>query len=142
MSECSHEKDAMMREAAFSRVEALMKMQDYLTSEDIRRGFEYESKRIGLIHPQRGIWKPKEMRYVLSVTTSFAGTAKSRYDDQEVVIERLEQFLEGNEKIKYAFRGKDPEGFDNKWLRYAQEEKVQLIYFRGIAPREFIAKTF
>ena len=140
MSECSKEKDAGMRQAAFAQVKALMSMQGYLSKEDIHGGFEFENKRIRLVDIRKGIWKPKEMRYVLSIRTSLARSGKeSQYGDQEVSLERLEQFLKGEESIEYSFQGKDPMAYTNQWLRFAYEEGVPLIYFLGLAPNRTFA---
>jgi hypothetical protein len=44
-------------------------------------GLIFEGKRIPLINPQREIFKPQQMRYLLSIKTVFPG-GKVWYDDQ------------------------------------------------------------
>lgn len=72
-----------------------------LTSEDLRAGFAIGGARIPLINPQRGIFKPKEKRFLLSVRTVFpASGRKVWYDDQREVHQQIER---GEELVDYAF---------------------------------------
>jgi hypothetical protein len=38
---------------------------------DLARGFDFDGRRVPLINPQRGIFKPREMAWLLSVKTVF-----------------------------------------------------------------------
>jgi len=40
---------------------------------DLASGFQFEGVRIPLINPQRGIFKPTQMKYLLSIKTVFQG---------------------------------------------------------------------
>lgn len=40
-----------------------------LTSDDLRAGVEVDGERIPLVNPQRGIFKPRQMRWLLSIRT-------------------------------------------------------------------------
>jgi putative restriction endonuclease len=85
-----------------------------------------------VINPQRGIFKPQQMRYLLSIRTVFPKPGgKVWYDDQRDV---HRQIFEGEETIDYAFMGQNPDTADNRWLREALEHQVPIIYFLGIAP--------
>jgi hypothetical protein len=42
---------------------------DALTSEHLAAGFEHQGVRYPLVNPRRGIFKPKEMRFLLSIRT-------------------------------------------------------------------------
>jgi len=108
-----------------------------LTSDDLRQGFLVAGERVPLINPQRGIFKPQRMRYLLSVRTVYpkAG-AKVWYDDQREVHAQIQQ---GDEVIDYAFMGTDPEAADNRWLREARDAQVPILYFLGIAPGRYTA---
>ncbi|HRQ64514.1 MAG TPA: hypothetical protein PKZ76_06605 [Xanthomonadaceae bacterium] len=77
MSSTVDELDQGMRLAAFSHVRRLNIARDPLTSADLRAGFMFEGSRYPLINPQRGIFKPQKMRYLLSTRTVFPrpGTA-------------------------------------------------------------------
>jgi putative restriction endonuclease len=110
-------------------------MHDYLTAADLKPGFIFNGERIPLINPQRGIFKPQEMRFLLSIKTVFPKPGgKVWYDDQRQV---HRQIFEGEETVDYAFMGQDPEAADNRWLREAFENQVPVIYFLGIAPGHY-----
>ena len=124
--------DSRIREAAFESVRRLVEVRGELSSADLKVGFEFFGQRIPLVNPQRGIFKPQRMRYLLSIRTVFprAG-AKIWYDDQREV---HRQIYQGDELIDYAFMGTDPNSADNRWLRAAMEMRVPIIYFLGVAP--------
>lgn len=129
--------DRRMREAAFQHVRLLSATRDHLTSDELAKGFIFEGARIPLVNPQRGIFKPRQMRYLLSIRTVFPRPgAKVWYDDQRHVHSQL---YESKDFVDYAFMGTDPEAADNRWLREAFENRVPIIYFIGIAPGRFTA---
>jgi putative restriction endonuclease len=108
---------------------------DVVTADDLRSGFIVDGQRIPLINPQRGIFKPSTMRYLLSIRTVFPVSGrKVWYDDQRRV---YEQIARGDELIDYAFMGTDAEAADNRWLREAMEAQVPIIYFLGVAPQRY-----
>ena len=126
------DRDRLMRMAAFGHVRRLGEIHDHLTATELKPGFIFEGERIPLINPQRGIFKPQQMRFLLSIKTVFPKPGgKVWYDDQRDV---HRQIFEGDETIDYAFMGQDPEAADNRWLREAFENQVPIIYFLGIAP--------
>jgi putative restriction endonuclease len=97
----------------------------------------FGGERVPLVNPQRGIFKPQQMRFLLSIKTVFPKPGgKVWYDDQREV---HRQIFEGDETIEYAFMGQDPEAADNQWLREAFESAVPVIYFLGIAPGRYQA---
>jgi putative restriction endonuclease len=131
------DRDTLMRMAAFEHVRRLGEVHDHLTASDLSPGFVFDSERIPLINPQRGIFKPQQMRFLLSIKTVFPRPgSKVWYDDQRDV---HEQIFAGDETIEYAFMGKDPNAADNRWLRDAFEHRVPIIYFLGIAPGRYQA---
>lgn len=106
-----------------------------LSSEDLKAGFTFEGKRLPLINPQRGIFKPTSVRYLLSVRTVFPTSGRRIwYDDQLRVHDQIER---GDELIDYAFMGTDSEAADNRWLREAYEVGIPLLYFLGVAPQRY-----
>lgn len=132
-----NDQDSQMRMAAFDRVRELQEIHDYLTANELSPGFTFEGKRIPLVNPQRGIFKPRQMQFLLSIRTVFpAPGGRIWYDDQREV---HRQIYEGDETVDYAFMGKNPEAADNRWLREAFENKVPVIYFLGVAPRRYQA---
>jgi len=99
--------------------------------------FVFQGERVPLINPQRGIFKPQQMRFLLSIKTVFPKPGgKVWYDDQREV---HRQIFEGDETIDYAFMGNDPDAADNRSLREAFENRIPIIYFLGIAPGRYQA---
>ncbi len=124
--------DQTLRLAAFDAVRRLTQIRGDLTSNDLRGGFEFQGERIPLINPQRGIFKPKQMQFLLSIRTVFPRSgARVWYDDQRDV---HRQIYEGDDAVDYAFMGNNPDAADNRWLREAMENRVPVIYFLGVAP--------
>ncbi len=130
-------KDTSMRMAAFEHVRRLNEVHDHLTAAELKPGFVFDGERIPLINPQRGIFRPQQMRFLLSIKTVFPKPgSKVWYDDQREV---HRQIFESDETIDYAFMGQDPAAADNRWLRDAFENQVPIIYFLGIAPGRYQA---
>ena len=126
-----------MRAAAFGQIRRLLAVQDQLTSPDLAAGFQFAGKRLPLINPQRGIFKPRQMDALLSIRTVFPKSGKKVwYDDQRNV---HQQIYGGDETVDYSFMGTDPEAADNRWLREAMERQVPIIYFLGVSPGRYQA---
>jgi putative restriction endonuclease len=124
--------DHALRLAAFREVRRLADLNGDLTSRDLRAGFRFEGERVPLINPQRGIFKPTQMQFLLSIRTVYPRPgARVWYDDQRHV---HRQIYEGDEAVDYAFMGEDAAAAENRWLREAMENGVAFIYFLGIAP--------
>lgn len=129
--------DALLRLAAFEHVRKLGEIHDHLTANELKPGFVFQGQRTPLINPQRGIFKPQQMRFLLSIKTVFPKPgAKVWYDDQREV---HRQIFEGDEMVDYAFMGQNPDAADNRWLREAFENRIPIIYFLGIAPGRYQA---
>src|SRR3970040_3156767 len=100
------DRDQQLRLAAFNAVKALTTVRGELSSNDLKAGFEFDGKRVPLVNPQRGIFKPQQMRYLLSIRTVFPRSgARVWYDDQRQV---HRQIYEGDEAVDYAFMGETP----------------------------------
>jgi putative restriction endonuclease len=124
--------DSALRNAAFREVRRLADVNGDLTGKDLRAGFSLDGQRIPLINPQRGIFKPTQMRHLLSIRTVFPRPgARVWYDDQRQV---HKQIYQGEEAVDYAFMGQKADAAENRWLREAMENAVPFIYFLGIAP--------
>ena len=123
--------------AAFDHVRRLSEAHGLLTRNLLSKGFDFEGERFPLVNPQRGIFKPRQMRYLLSITTVYPTTGgRVWYEDQRQV---HRQIFEGEETVDYAFMGKDPEAADNRWLRDAFENQIPVIYFLGVSPGRYQA---
>ena len=131
------EQDEAIRQAAFEHVQRLSETHSYLTAAELKPGFAFRGERIPLVNPQRGIFKPRQMKYLLSIRTVFPRPgSRVWYDDQRQV---HRQIFDETEAIDYAFMGSDPEAADNQWLREVMERQVPIIYFLGIAPGRYNA---
>ncbi|MXZ74219.1 MAG: HNH endonuclease [Gemmatimonadetes bacterium] len=129
------DRDTRMRMAAFDHVRRLSETHGHLTRNELAPGFMYEGNRIPLVNPQRGIFKPRQMPYLLSIRTVFPRPgARVWYDDQRQV---HHQIFEGEETVDYAFMGQDPEAADNQWLKEAWEKQIPVIYFLGVSPGRY-----
>jgi putative restriction endonuclease len=127
----------LLRLAAFEHVRRLVEVHDHLTAKELKPGFAFAGERIPFINPQRGIFKPQQMRFLLSIKTVFPRPGgRVWYDDQREV---HRQIFECDETIEYAFMGQDPDAADNRWLREAFENQIPIIYFLGIAPGRYEA---
>lgn len=129
--------DTVMRIAAFEHVRRLGDIHGHLTANELTPGFVFNGERIPLINPRRGIFKPQQMRFLLSIKTVFPKSGcRVWYDDQREV---HRQIYEGDEMVDYAFMGQDPGAADNRWLREAYESQIPIIYFLGVAPGRYQA---
>jgi len=129
--------DPLLRLAAFREVRRLADANGDLTSRDLRAGFSFEGARIPLINPQRGIFKPTQMRFLLSIRTVFPRPgARVWYDDQRQL---HRQIYEGDEAVDYAFMGGSADAAENRWLREAMQDAVPIIYFLGTSPAVYKA---
>lgn len=129
--------DTLIRAAAFKKVQDLQQNHLFLTPDEIRPGFDFNGQRVPLVNPQRGIFKPQRMKFLLSVKTVIPRSgSKIWYDDQ---VHAHRQIFDGEELIEYSFQGEDPEAADNRWLREAYENRVPIIYFLGVAPGRYEA---
>jgi putative restriction endonuclease len=129
--------DIPYRNAAFARLRELQAIRPYLTRDDLAPGFTVDGNRVPFWNPQRGIFKPRQMQYLLSIKTVFPRPGnRIWYDDQTKV---HAQIFESFETVDYSFMGTNPDAADNRWLREAYEQRVPIIYFLGIAPGRYQA---
>jgi putative restriction endonuclease len=129
--------DLLIRSAAFEKVRRLVQTHVHLSAHLLKPGFEFNGGRIPLVNPQRGIFKPQQMRFLLSIKTVYPKPgSKVWYDDQRQV---HRQIFDGDDSIDYAFMGQNADSADNRWLREALENRVPIIYFLGIAPGRYQA---
>ena len=129
--------DTRMRLQAFEHVRRLTDIHGQLTANLLSPGFDVDGARIPLVNPQRGIFKPRQMHFLLSIKTVVPKRGgKVWYDDQR---EAHRQIYQGDETVDYAFMGTNPEAADNQWLREAHEHRVPVIYFLGVTPGRYQA---
>lgn len=132
MIRTTDDRDRLIRMVAFDRVRQIVDMYGNAPAFELKNGFEFEGERIQLAFRPRGIFKPRQMQFPLSIRTSFPRAGrKVWYDDQRDV---HRQIFEGDETVDYAFMGDDPDAADNQGLREVHERQLPLVYFLGIAP--------
>ena len=131
------EHDSSIRMAAFEHVKKLSAIYTHIPAKEISKGFMFKGEKISLVNP-RGIFKPKEMKSLLSIRTRFLKKGhKPLYEDQ---IDVHRKIFEGTEYINYDFMKKGgPEAKENQMLREAFENQTPIIYFLGIAPGQYQA---
>lgn len=56
--------DGEIRQAAFLMVQRRAMVRGDLTGKDLAEGFVYQGRRIPLVNPQRGIFKPQQMGHL------------------------------------------------------------------------------
>lgn len=107
--------DTQIRSATFDWLNRQEEIHgDVLSRKVLEQGFFYKGERITLVGP-KGIWKPRMMKYPLSITTIFNGP----YADS----------LSRTNDLQYNYRGNDPYHSDNVGLREAMKHRIPLIYF-------------
>ncbi len=123
--------DQRVRSAAFAFLEELSARQpDGLPHADLVRGFFVDGVRVPLLGPQ-GIFKPRVLRYPLSITTAPPVPGRPRpYDDR----------LGEDAFLLYCYRGDDTEHPVNRGLRQAMRRQLPLVYFHGVARGVYLAQ--
>jgi len=123
-----------MRLAAFRHVQGLMRESgNHVSWDQLCEGFRFAGKKIHLASRPRGIFKPEQMRHVLSIKTVMPRGGRAIWYPDQAAARR--HFYEGEEGfIDYSFQGDDPASTDNLLLREACERQTPLIYFLAVRP--------
>ena len=129
--------DTLIRIAAFQRVQELQETYGRLTTNELSPGFEFDGNRIPLVDARKGIFKPRQMQFLLSVKTVFPTRGRKVWYDDQLLVHR--QILESNDSVDYAFMGTNSDAANNRWLREAFEYRIPVIYFLGVAPARYEA---
>ena len=129
--------DTAMLMLAFQQVQRMVSEAGEVSARQLKDGFLFENVRIPFCGPQRGIWKPKSMRWLLSIRTVVPKPrGRVWYDDQR---DAHASFAAANDVIDYAFQGTNPDAFDNRCLREAMEQQIPILYFVGTEPGKYLA---
>ena len=131
--------DATIRMAAFAALDRMLAGRGVLPWAEIDKGFAVpgfqESIRFASKAP--GIFKPRQMKSVLSIKTVMPRPGrKVWYADQNASRDAL---FAADTEVKYAFKGADPNSWENVLLRDAAEGQIPLIYFIAVAPTIYAA---
>jgi putative restriction endonuclease len=120
--------DLALRQAAVANARELAHAyNDLVPIERLRAGFEHEGQRISFGSFQKGIHRSRAQRgpAALTLTTSF----KDPYADA---------FDEAGALFTYAYRSGSIDQADNRALRAAFELQTPLVYFRALAPGQYL----
>jgi len=116
--------DEQIRLAAFNWLRQQIDIHgDVLNRDLLRQGFVFEETRIPLVSPQ-GIFKPRLMKFPLSITTITEGP----YDDS----------FSKDGYVVYKYRGTDINQRDNVGLRECLKHNIPLIYLHSIIPGKYV----
>lgn len=96
---------------------------DVLSRGLLAEGFLLDGQRIPLVAP-KGIFKPACLELPLSITTVSSGP----YDDS----------FGPDRRLRYRYRGTDPQHPDNKGLRELMVRRLPLVYLYGTAPGRYL----
>ena len=129
--------DAQVRAAAFAHAQFLMEIHGTIPAAKLHEGFDLAGQRIPFVNPQRGIFKPRSTRQLLSIRTVHPKPGgKVWYDDQREIHRRI---FGASETFSYDFMGNNPDAAENQWMREAMISQVPVIYFLGVAPARYQA---
>jgi putative restriction endonuclease len=120
--------DLALRQAAVARARELAQTYDDLVPlARLREGFRFNGERVSFGSFQKGIHRSQAQRgaAALTVTTSF----KDPYADA---------FDEAGGSFMYAYRSGTVDQADNRALRTAFELQTPLVYFRALAPGQYL----
>jgi putative restriction endonuclease len=120
--------DLALRQAAVAHARELAQTYDDLVPvARLREGFQFDGERISFGSFQKGIYRSQVQRgaAALTLTTSF----KDPYADA---------FDEAGGSFVYAYRNGPVDQADNRALRTAFELQTPLVYFRALAPGQYL----
>jgi putative restriction endonuclease len=135
------EHDRLLRAAAFDRVRTLSRRYDDLVPlSAIKDGFVFNDRRVSFGSFYNGIYRAKELHgpSALAIVTAPPKSSKpAPYEDtfDEATAKFTYRFREANSNSP---RAKAQAESDNRTLIAAHQHGVPLIYFRGIAPGQYI----
>jgi putative restriction endonuclease len=125
--------DLALRQAAITRAHELSEAYDGLVPlAALRTGFDFRGRRVSYGSFYKGIHRPKEMQSPAALTLMTAAEKPGRarpYDD--------EIDLDGG-AILYHYRAGAVDQPDNRALEAAHELESPLIYFKGLAPGQYV----
>lgn len=105
---------------------------DIVPLRELRRGFTFEGERMSFGSFQRGIYRSRRQvgAAALTLTTAPPVPGKPPPYDDELDAE--------NRTMRYHYRSGSADQPDNRALRAAFAEQVPLVYFRGLAPSQYM----
>ena len=124
--------DDRIRGAAFAYLDRLTSAPGGLVTRADLEAFEFEGRRLRLIAPQQGIWRPKSLQAALSIVTTYVAPGQvPPYEDQD---------RGPDDYPRYKWRGTDPMHPDNVGLRRAMELQRPMMWFIGVRPGVYLPR--
>lgn len=118
----------MLRQAAVAHARELIQAYDDLVPlERLREGFAFEGRRVSFGSFQNGIHRARVQRGPAALT--LMTSLKDPYADA---------FDEGAALFVYAYRAGPIDQADNRALRAAYELQTPVVYFRAVAPAQYL----
>ena len=126
------EGDWGIRLAAIAWVQDLHARHGTIEWGQIVKGFPFEGETVHLATKARGIFKPRQMKTLLSIKTVVPKPGRSAWYDDQVIDQAVSR---GREHFSYSFMKQGPRaGQVNQLLIQAKELALPIIYFVGVAP--------
>lgn len=128
----ANDPDATTRAAAFDALRRLVLIHGtILPWQAIDAGFRQNDSKIHLASQAEGIFSPRQMSTLLSIKTVLPRTGRKLWYRDQIGSPGLTQ---GDQSLRYDFRGNNPDSRQNRLLRQAMELTLPIIYFFGVAP--------
>lgn len=116
--------DAQVRHAAFDWLARQVEAHgDVLSWKLLTQGFVFDGTRVPLVS-QQGIFKPAVMELPLSIRTSARGPYNDAFGSDGLLL--------------YAYRGMNPDHWENRGLRELSARRLPLVYFHGVVPGQYL----
>ena len=116
-----------LRMAAFVWLNSLrLKYPDSVfPSRELANDFIYKNERV-VLSGQQGIWKPKQLQFPISIKSRI----DSIYNDEFI----------SDSKIKYRYKGTNPDDWVNVGLRNCMQNKIPLIYMHEVSRGKYLTQ--
>lgn len=120
------------RRAAFEQLWKLREenIRNYVTRQELNQGFQFERERIMLHHPQKGIWKPRQFDYLLSIATMDDGTNNPNHYSDQTEGRKIHRKERGCFWYHFQGSGENAQRIPvNIYMREAAENNVPFIWY-------------
>jgi putative restriction endonuclease len=133
----ANDPDFAIRMVAFDHLSHLSQVYGDLPASVISPGFMYQGEQVALMTRARGIFKPKQMKTLLSITTVVPRSGRTVwYDDQ---LSAHKDVFESDDSVTYAFQKGAADSSSNRLLKDAMQRQIPVVYFLGIVPAVYKA---
>ena len=128
MADVSHERDLELRIAMFRELAAATGPDGLVGWREVRDPLPNDESGLRLMLQQQGIWKPRAMRYLLSLKSSHRPRT-GNYDDFSEAITAIQ---DGSNSIRFDFVDSEAVDYQNQYIGEAAVAQAPIIFFLGI----------